>query len=322
MSPELIEAVLSVAILLGVGFAARKFGLLAEEADDSLLKFLVNVLLPCFIFSKVVGNPMIKNSTNAFWAPLAGFMSVTLAMLICFVVSRYILKIQIFKERSAQSTFAVATGLQNYGFVAIPVIERLFGGELLGVMLLHNMGVELAIWSIAMMLFSGKIGKGAMMKMVNGPTIMVLVSLLINALSLDLYVPGFIDSAVDSIGMAFIPFGIILVGTTIYGCLQDPEGKISKWKKDYALILSANVLRSGVLPAVLIYLASVMPYSDALLKVLIVEAAMPAAFFPIVLAKFYGGRPELAMKISLTSLIVGFAVLPFWVSFGRSVLGV
>ena len=93
-------------------------------------------------------------------------------------------------------------------------------------------------------------------------------------------------------------------------------------RKDYALILSANVLRSGVLPAVLIYLASVMPYSDALLKVLIVEAAMPAAFFPIVLAKFYGGRPEIAMKISLTSLIVGFAVLPFWVSFGRSVLGV
>ena len=57
-------------------------------------------------------------------------------------------------------------------------------------MLLHNMGVELAIWSVAMMLFSGKIGKEAMMKMVNGPTIMVLVSLLINALSLDLYIPG------------------------------------------------------------------------------------------------------------------------------------
>ncbi|MCM8533999.1 MAG: AEC family transporter [Lentisphaeraceae bacterium] len=88
------------------------------------------------------------------------------------------------------------------------------------------------------------------------------------------------------------------------------------------LLTTANVLRSGLIPVAIIFIASVMPYSDDLNKVIIVEAAMPAAFFPIVLAKYYNGRPEVALKISLSSLVVGFLVLPFLVAFGRSVLGV
>jgi predicted permease len=171
------------------------------------------------------------------------------------------------------------------------------------------------------MLLSGKVGKESLKKMINGPTIAVIASLTINAFGFDQYVPTFVDVAVDSVGAAFIPMGIILVGTTIYGCLQTPEAKLSEWGKDYALLFWAHAFRSGVLPFVVIYMASVMPYSEGLLKVIIVEAAMPAAFFPIVLAKFYGGKPEIAMKISLTSLVVGFLVLPFWVTFGRSVLG-
>ena len=322
MTPEILEALSSVILMLGIGYYSRKHNILTEAAEGSLLKFLINVLLPCFVFSKVVGNPMIKNSDNALWAPLAGFLGVTVSVVICLFFARYVFKIKSLKEKTAQSTFAVATGLQNYGFIAIPVIERVFGDDLLGIMLLHNMGVELAIWSIAIMVLSGKLGKEAILKMVNGPSIAVILSIIINSSGFDAYIPEFFKLSMDSVGAAFIPMGIILIGTTIYGCLQTPEAKLREWVKDYQLLLTAHFLRSGLLPLIIIYMAYAMPYSEGLLKVIIVEAAMPAAFIPIVLSKFYGGKPAIAMKISLTSMVVGFIVLPFWVSFGRSVLGV
>ncbi|MCM8534000.1 MAG: hypothetical protein NE330_22755, partial [Lentisphaeraceae bacterium] len=182
-----------------------------------------NILLPCFVFSKVVGNPMVKNSTNAFWAPLAGFCGVAIPMLLCFLVARYVIKIKAFEDKPTRRTFAVATGLQNYGYIAIPVIDKVFGDDLLGIMLLHNMGVDLAIWSIGIMLLNGSVDKSSLKKMINGPSITVIVSLLINAVGFDAYVPTMIKSSVDTIGAGFIPIGIMLVGTTIYGCLRSPD---------------------------------------------------------------------------------------------------
>ena len=253
---------------------------------------------------------------------MAGFIGVTVSVLICLFLAKYVFKIDALKEKAAQSTFAVAVGLQNYGFIAIPVIERVFGDDLLGIMLLHNMGVDLAIWSVVIMVFSRKLGKEAILKMINGPSVAVILCILINSFGFDAHVPTFFEVCMDSVGAAFIPMGIILIGTTIYGCLQTPEAKLSEWVKDYPLLLTAHVMRSGILPLVIIYMAYLMPYEEGLLKVIIVEAAMPAAFFPIILSKFYGGKPEIAIKISMTSMVVGFIVLPFWVSLGRSVLGV
>lgn len=321
MSPELFGAVFAVLMVVALGYVARRFSIITAESEGSLLSLLVNVLVPCFVFSKIVGNEKVKISANVIYAPLAGFLGVAVPMLICFVIARYFLKFKAFEEGAAQRTFAVATGLQNYGFVAIPVIDQVFGSGLLGLLLLHNMGVELALWSVGLMLLNGKVDKSSWRKVINGPTISVISCLTINSLGLDAHVPGAVRYSIDMVSGAFIPVGLILIGATIFGCLKSPDAGIAQWKKGMPVMIAGNVLRSGVIPICVLFLASVMPYTPDLLKVIIVEAAMPAAFFPIVMARHYNGKPAVALQIALSSMLVGFILLPFWVAFGKSFLG-
>ena len=321
MSPELFGAVFSVLLVVALGYAARRFSIITAESEGSLLSLLVNVLVPCFVFSKIVGNEKVKISANVIFAPLAGFLGVAVPMLICFLIARYILKFKSFEEGAAQRTFAVATGLQNYGFVAIPVIDQVFGTGLLGLLLLHNMGVELALWSVGLMLLNGKVDKTSWKKIINGPTISVISCLSINSLGLDSHVPGALRYSVDMVAGAFIPVGLILIGATIFGCLKSPDAGVEQWKKGMPVMIAGNVIRSGLIPICVLFLASVMPYTPDLLKVIVVEAAMPAAFFPIVMARHYNGKPAVALQIALSSMLIGFILLPFWVAFGKSFLG-
>jgi predicted permease len=51
-------------------------------------------------------------------------------------------------------------------------------------------------------------------------------------------------------------------------------------------------------------------------RVLVVQAAMPAAVFPIVLARHYGGQPLVAVQVVLATTALGLLVIPLWLSLG------
>ena len=131
-----------------------------------------------------------------------------------------------------------------------------------------------------------------------------------------------VKDAYSTIGDAFIPIGIILVGTTCYtlisksGFFRDLLNE-GRWN-----VILGNLLRSGLIPLIVLGMAMIFPYSTELQKVIIIEAAMPAAFFPIVLARHYNGRPDVALHITLTSTVLGILLIPLWVAAGRALLGI
>jgi malate permease and related proteins len=51
-------------------------------------------------------------------------------------------------------------------------------------------------------------------------------------------------------------------------------------------------------------------------QVLVVEAGMPSAVLPIVLARHYGGAPGTALRIALSTSLLALVTLPLWISFG------
>ncbi len=44
-------------------------------------------------------------------------------------------------------TFALAVGMNNYGYLPLPLMDAMFGPESRAVLLLHNAGVEAALWT-------------------------------------------------------------------------------------------------------------------------------------------------------------------------------
>ena len=51
------------------------------------------------------------------------------------------------------------------------------------------------------------------------------------------------------------------------------------------------------------------------------EAAMPAAVFPIVMAKHYGGDPATAVRVVVATSLVGLLTIPLWIRFGMHFVG-
>ena len=79
-------------------------------------------------------------------------------------------------------------------------------------------------------------------------------------------------------------------------------------------MLSRSVLRLGVFPFVFLALAYWLPCSIELKRVLVLEAAMPAAVFPIVMARHYGGDVTTALRVVIGTSLAGLATIPFWIS--------
>ena len=93
-----------------------------------------------------------------------------------------------------------------------------------------------------------------------------------------------------------------------------------KWSTNYRVIGLSVLLRFSMLPALLLGFAVVigmLEWSSELRQILLIQAAMPCAIFPIVLARHYGGKPEVAVEVclatSLASLLLTPTLLTGWI---------
>ena len=139
---SLLAALAPVFVIIGAGFFIRRRGILSAQADASLLRICINVLYPCLILSTMVGNQALRRALNVWLPPLTGLAMVGAGYLVCYCGAR-VLRVPAGRELR---TFTYVTGLYNYTYTAIPMVQKLFGAKTLGVLFTHNLGVEIAFW--------------------------------------------------------------------------------------------------------------------------------------------------------------------------------
>jgi len=91
---------------------------------------------------------------------------------------------------------------------------------------------------------------------------------------------------------------------------------LTETKFSLKVSLSAIAFRIILLPAVILAIAYILPVDTDIKRILLMQSAMPAALFPIVLAKHYGGIPSLVAEVIITTSLVSFITMPLIVTFG------
>ena len=306
---DLLLLILPVFTLIALGAGARRVGWLTEEADASLLKLVVNLLYPCLIFENVLGNPSLREPANVILAPLVGFVTMAVGIL----GSLYVGRLLGLESGKGLRTFAYATGIYNYGYIPIPLMEALFGRESLGVLLVHNVGCETAIWTVGILVLSGGTLREGWRKLINPPLLTLIAALVGNAVGLDAHLPQALRTVVAMCGATAIPLGLLLIGGTLMEYLNRPSQLVSA-----RVTAGACVLRLAVFPVLFLLLALVLPAPPELKRVILVQAAMPAGILSIVIAKHYGGQPLTAVQIVLGTTAVGLVAIPGWLRIGLS----
>lgn len=314
MTPQtvaILNAVGPVFGVMGLGVLLRKLNWLNEEADRSLMRVCVNLLLPCLILDKSLGNPALSHASNLLLAPVIGYLLVGLAMALAWLAQ----PLHGRREPAERRTFAVVVGLHNYGYVPLPLALLLFDEATAGVLFLHIIGVEMAMWTLGVMLMSGGAARD-WRKLLNAPLFAIVLALGLNTLGWNTNVPEVVGTGIHWLGGCAIPLALILIGAIMADHLGDFHSTHG-WR-----VMTAGVfLRLGLFPLMFLLVARFIPLTTEHQRVLVLEAAMPTAVFPVVLAKLYRGDPATAMRAVLSTSIVSLVTIPLWIRFGMKFVG-
>ena len=307
----ILGASLPVYLVIAAGLVLRRTTLFPQELDRGMMRLIINVLFPCFILDKIVGNRALDSAATIATAAATGFFLI----IVGFGVSYYAARLIGMRRSDGLRTFSLVTGVQNYGFIPIPIIATLFGGKAtMGVLFMHSLGVELALWTVGIALLTG-FGKAPWKQLFNGPIIAIIIGLLVNAIGLGHQIPAAATTAVAMLGACSIPLSLLLIGAAISDLIS-----AGNWLRPYRRPIAACVVRLAILPVIIIAFAKFVPVGVELKRVLAVQAAMPCGLFPIVLVRHYGGHVATSVQVILATTLVSIVSIPAVIGIALRVL--
>ena len=306
---DVVASVLPVYLLILAGALLRRSGIVRVEHDEGVMRVVYTVMLPCFMLDKILGSAVLKSGAVVLSSIGLGFGLLLVGIAIGFAVGRLIG----LERGTGMRTFALTAGSQNYGFTAAPVVQILWSTGALAILFVHNIGVELAMWSVGVMVMSGDRGI-PWRKLVNGPVLAVAAGLLFVALGWDAYCVGPARTALSMIGIGAFPLAVLITGCTIMDLVVAEK---PTWK----IILGSSMVRLALAPIAILTAAKYLPLATELRQVLVVQAAMPAAMTPIMLARMYGGRPAIAVQIVVCTTALSLISLPWIITLGCQWIG-
>ncbi len=304
-----IVSVLPVYLLIVAGAVLRKARVLRLEHDAGVMQVVYAVMLPCFILDKILGAEVLRSGSAVVWGIGLGFGLLLSGLLIAWGMAHALG----LERGTGKRTFTLAAGCQNYGFTAIPVLEVLWGSSACAMLFVHNIGVEAAMWSVGVMIMSGERGV-PWRKLVNGPIIAVCIGLALVAVGLDQHVVGPLRKVISLLGVGAFPIAILITGATMVGMAEHEKPSLK-------ILVGAVLVRLMVAPLVILAAAKYLPLVVELRQVLVVQAAMPAAMTPIMMARLYGGRPSIAVQVVLATTVGSLLSLPWIIFWGIEWLG-
>ncbi len=308
---------LPVYIFFAIGYWLRRRGALAPKDDGVIMQLAMDVGYPCLIFYNIMkymvveADPAITGIGFSLQAIACGFLELLVGVMAAWLVARA-LRLRI---GTGLRTFTLTAGVQNYAFFVIPIIQMLFsapGDPSMGVLFIHNMGCELFVWSVGVILMCGGAENLRLNTLLRGPLLAVCASLLIAWSGLGSWVaqPPIMKAA-EMIGAVATPICLILFGCSMYDLT-----KVFRWQPR---MLSAGLIARLLLaPALVLLLAWALPVDPLIKRIMVIQSAIPSAVIPVILAKRFGGKPEVGTQILLATTVCSFLTLPLWLALGNA----
>jgi len=324
----ILGSVIPLFLLMGVGAAVRRHGVLNEQADRTLVNLMVHLLYPCLILDHVIPSVALRQSGNLLWSPLMGFACMGGGI----VLARWVARMARVPAGAQARTFAFVAGIFNYGYIPVPLVDVLYGSSTLGVLFVFNLGAEVAFWVVG---FAGLEQRSAIRewsRIFTSPVRAIILGVLINlvtahfGLLLDArtlataswgWPVKVVLDTVHLVGLCTIPLAMLLIGAT----MADFWGEFRATKGMKVMGLSLLV-RNLTVPALFVLLAWLLPISRELKETIVAQAAMPAGVFTLLLTRHHGGDVPVALQIIFATSAAAIITLPLWIHFGMQIIGV
>ena len=297
-------------LVILAGWLARRRGFLRDEASGILSRIVVDAAFPALVFTQMLRTVDAPSLRQDWLLPLLPFPLVAIAYLVGLGIA------PLFSGKPQRNTVLFLITSPNWVFLPLPIAEALYGSAGVRVILLCNVGAQLALWSIGVWILHGKISQalrnlatniglwataGGIALALTFPALRELGNLHAPPSSLGGIAGTAMVDALTMVGSITIPLSLLAIGAQL-GAIPISIHRLpgSLWGVVIARLIAAPLV-TVALGMLLARVGFHLPTVTRMIVVLV--AAMPVAIVCSVMAERYGGDTQLAAQgIFLTTL--------------------
>lgn len=296
----MIEVMLTLFVIVIVGYVAGKLGYLGGDFDRQLSRLVINITCPALILSSSMTGEL---PDRRFILPLLLISIVTYIILTgaAFLLPRYMTKR---KEDRGAIGFALMFG--NVGFMGYPVVASIFGHEAVFYAAVLNVVNTFTVFTIGTILITGSSnieGKRFEKKVLySTPMLAAYLTMLIVALEIN-NIPGFICQSLTMLGNITVPAALLIIGSSMS---QLPIRSLL----GNTTVYLTTALRLALLPLAVYYLTFLMGFSQLVVNINTVVIAMPVATYGTILCLKYGKDTTLMAEVTFITTLLSMISIP------------
>lgn len=303
-----VESVLSIVLIIALGFYLRNKGWFADSFAGNISKLIMNIALPASIFVSVL-TYLTRDKLMALSDGLIyGALSIVFGYFIAWLMVK-VLKVR----RGRRGVFINTIVNANTIFIGLPLNIALFGEASMPYFLVYYVLNTVSTWAFGAFLIANDSTEPQpahrqqfnWKKLLPAPLLGFLVALVF--LLADIPVPSFIHSTLDYVGSIVTPLSLLYIGIT----LADAGLKSIRFDKDtIAALLGKFVLAPLIMVALIAAGHSILPLPSLEAKTLIVQSSVSALAVLPILANEAKGDVRFATNVVTTSTILFMIVVP------------
>ena len=293
---EIEVTILSIIIMIGIGYFLKRIDFLSEKDIDPFNKIVMYILLPCMIFHALYSADLSLISKLGI-LPLVILASSAVTGIVSFFILKR-LKLDDITLWSVLVTVMIA----NTAFMGYPVTLGIYGqdGFLRAIFCdIATLCTFLMLSFVLILKFGGTV-KTAFRKIAFFPPLWaVIFGLVFNFINIP--IGPVLDNTVNYLGQGAIPLIMIALGLSI---------DFSAIKRSKSMIVFTSIMKLAFFPLVAFFVATQLGLIDLQFKISIVEAAMPSGMMSLLLAITYKLDYELTSDCILINTVISLITLP------------
>ncbi|MDR2547627.1 MAG: AEC family transporter [Lachnospiraceae bacterium] len=298
-----LQAVLTMALIIGVGVAAVRFGYISEDMEVRISKFVLHFCVPCLLFVSClnyISREMVSDLGVVLLIPL---FSISLCYGVAVLVGK------LFRvPRENFGLFCIMFSMSNVIFIGMPLSMMIFGEEALPLIAAYFPFNTLLFWTLGAYGMAGDTGEKykllsmETLKKIFSPPLLGAIAGVTAAL-VGITPPTAIIDAMGHIGSVTTPFACILVGCTLCRMGKD----VIKVPREGWL---AMIGRYMVAPAIVFALGMLMGAPVFVSQVFMTVAVMPVMSQSMLIARVYKGNYQMAAQMIAVTTMLCFIYIP------------
>lgn len=288
--------IIEMFIILLVGAGAYKAGIADEETGSRLTRILLNIISPCVI--------LLSYQIDFDKERLYGLAVTAILSLASFVIAIAVSKIAVSKKTGPDMAVErMSIVYSNCGFIGIPLIDGILGGEGVFYMTAYLTVFNLFVWSHGIMLMSGKSEsvKKTARSLINPSNAAIILGVFLFLTGIKL--PEIIREPVGLIGGMNTPAAMLISGINL--AQSDFLGGL-KNKRTYIVSLSKLI----VVPGLTLLLLMAAGADRSISITILTAAACPSGAMGTMFALQYKKNSQYASNLLTITTALSLITIP------------